>query len=80
MRRVTLGPLTNLQSVINGLQEVELASAENDLIDIAQAYAISGTFTATRTLNVGTSTLAQTQAFLATLIQDFQRGGANRTT
>jgi hypothetical protein len=63
-----------------GLKEVELASAEYNLVDIVAPFVITGTYTETRTLNVGVSTLAQTQAFIATLIEDIRRGGESRST
>lgn len=60
--------------------EIFRASNENDTIDIANAFTIKGTFTATRTLNVTAPTLANVAAVLATLLQDMQRGGTNRNT
>jgi hypothetical protein len=68
------------QAVRDALREIELASAEVNTIDIVTPYTITGTYTETRSLNVGVSTLAQTQAFLATLINDFKRGGESRST
>lgn len=62
------------------IEELVRASADENIIDIAQAFTIAGDYTDTRTLNVGTSTLAETQAFIATLIADFKRGGSNRST
>lgn len=67
-------------AVADALKEVELASAEFNILDMANAFTITGAYTETRTLNVGVSTLAQTQAFIATLIDDLKRGGANRST
>lgn len=64
----------------DALREVELASAEFNLVDIAAAFTITGTYTETRTLDVGVSTLAETQAFIATLIEDLKRGGESRST
>jgi len=64
----------------DALREIELASAEWNTVDIAAAFEITGTYTETRTLNVGVSTLAQTQAFIATLINDLKRGGESRST
>jgi len=83
MRRVELtGALGRIkdQAVKDALKEVELASAEFNLVDIASAFTIEGAFTETRTLDVGTSTLAETQAFIATLIGDLQRGGESRSS
>lgn len=56
------------------------ASRDADLVDIAQNYVITGTFTPTRNLNVTSPTTANIAAVLATLIFDFQAGGPNRTT
>lgn len=56
-------------------QEVERASREANPSAIAMDFTITGVYTPLRTLNVGTSTLAQTQAFLATLISDLKAGG-----
>lgn len=64
----------------DALKEIELASNEANIVDIAQAFTITGSYTETRSLQVGVSTLAQTQAFIATLIADLQRGGAFRST
>lgn len=55
------------------------ASRDADLVDIAQNYTITGTFTPTRNLNVTSPTTANIAAVLATLISDFQAGGPNRT-
>jgi len=61
-------------------QELMLASGEQNIVDIAAAFAVDGDYTETRELHVGTSTLEETQAFLATLIADLKRGGSNRST
>jgi hypothetical protein len=61
------------------VRSIATASQENDVIDLAAAYTIVGAFTATRTLNVGTATLADLIAVFCTLITDLQAGGANRT-
>lgn len=82
MRRVELtGALGRIKdpAAKDALREIELASAEFNLVDIAAAFTIEGAFTETRTLNVGTSTLAETQAFIATFIEDLKRGGESRT-
>jgi hypothetical protein len=62
--------------------EIFRASNENDTIDIAQGFTIpaTGTYPATRTLNVTAPTLANVVAVLATLLEDLQRGGTNRNT
>lgn len=83
MRRVDLGATIGAirdESTRSALREIELASAEVDLVDIASAFTIGNSYTETRTLNVGTSTLAQTQAFIATFIDDLKRGGQHRNT
>jgi hypothetical protein len=64
----------------DALKEVELASAEFNLVDIAAPFVITGAYTETRELEPGVSTLAETQAFLATLIDDLKRGGQSRST
>lgn len=61
------------------IEEIIKASADDNLVDIAAAFEITGSYAETRTLNVGTSTLAETQAFIATLIEDLRRGGQHRT-
>lgn len=83
MRTVYISPILGRikdPAAAEALREIELASAEVNITDIAAAFVIEGTYTETRTLNVGVSTLAQTQAFIATLINDFKRGGSNRST
>jgi hypothetical protein len=64
----------------DALKELELASNEADIVDIAAAFTITGAYTETRELEVGVSTLAETQAFIATFIDDLKRGGRFRTT
>lgn len=68
------------RAVADALREIINASADENLIDIAAPYTVDGTYTETRELHVGTSTLEETQAFIATLISDLKRGGQNRTT
>lgn len=83
MRPVYISPSIGLvkdRAVADALREVELASAEFNLLDIANAFTITGAYTETRELEIGVSTLAETQAFIATLIADFKRGGSNRST
>lgn len=63
----------------SAIQEIVNASADENLVDIAAAFEITGSYTETRTLNVGVSTLAETQAFIATLVEDLKRGGQHRT-
>jgi hypothetical protein len=66
----------NVQSIFN---EIFRASQDGDIVDIGQAFTITGTFTATRTLNVTSPTLANAVAVLATLISDLQHGGSTKT-
>lgn len=82
MRRVNLSQIGRIKdpAAQDAIREIERASAEVDLLDIANAFTITGTYTETRTLNVGTSTLAETQAFVATFISDCKRGGQHRAT
>lgn len=86
MRKITQVNQANLSKVSPELQamldEIFRASNENDTIDISNAFTIpaTGTFPATRTLNVTAPTLANVVAVLATLLQDLQRGGTNRNT
>lgn len=80
MRKLVQPPMIgvprNIQAVIS---EICRASQDGDIVDIGQAYTISGTFTATRTLNVTSPTLANAVAVLATLISDLQHGGSTKT-
>lgn len=83
MRRVDIDPSIGRvrdPATRDALKEIQLASAEWNLADIAAPYVIEGSYTETRTLNVGVSTLAETQAFIATLIEDLRRGGESRST
>jgi hypothetical protein len=76
MRRVNINP-TN---VLASLNEIGRASAENDLVDISQAFTLSGTLTPTYVLNLTSPTAANIAAVLGTLILAMQKGGINRTT
>lgn len=76
MRPVTLNP-TNL---VEALREIERASHDADIVEIAQNFSITGVLTPTRTLNLTAPTAANIAAVLGTLISDMQRGGLNRTT
>jgi hypothetical protein len=81
MRRISINTgMVKDRAVAALLEEIQKASADENLTDIAAPFIIEGTYTETRTLNVGTSTLAETQAFIATLIGDLKRGGSNRST
>lgn len=76
MRPVTLNP----DNVRASLQEIERASHENDAVEIAQNFSMSGTLTPTRVLSLTAPSLANIAAVLGTLISDMQKGGLNRTT
>lgn len=82
MRRINLSGIGFVKdpSVRDALNEIQLASAEVDLTDIANTFIVSGSYTRTTTLNVTSPTLANAVAFLATFIDDCKRGGANRST
>lgn len=76
MRPVTINP----RNVEASLTEIERASHENDVVELAQAFTITGAYTPTRVLDVTTATLPDLIAFVATWVADRQRGGQNRTT
>lgn len=83
MRRIDISPtIGRVQdpAARDAFREIELASAEWNTVDIATSFEITGSYTETRTLNVGVSTLAETQAFIATLVNDLKRGGESRST
>lgn len=85
MKRLSLGtpgqsPEAKLDWIVTSLRKIEDASRGNDPVIIAQNYTLTGTNTATRNLNLTAPTLANVVAVLATIIQDLQKGGANRTT
>jgi hypothetical protein len=78
MRPLNLGHDTCQDPVAERkFQEIERASKENDPAQIAADFTI-GTFTELRTINVGTSTLTETQQVLATLLSDLAAGGQFR--
>jgi hypothetical protein len=56
------------------------ASQENDVVDIASAFTITGTYTTTRSLNASTAALADVINVFCTLLADLKAGGQNRTT
>jgi len=82
MKRVTLVSvgLVKDEAARSALKEIEGASAEFNLLDIANAFTINAAYTPTRSLNVSAPTLANAVAFLATFIDDCKRGGSNRST
>lgn len=81
MRPVNLPQIGTVRDPIarEAFKEIELASKEVDLLDIANAFTVNGSFTETRELNVTAPTLANAVAFLATFIADCKRGGQHRT-
>lgn len=76
MRPVTINP----NNVGAALDEIQRASHEGDLVEIAQNFTITGTLTETTALNVSSPTAANIAAVLGTLITIMQKGGLNRTT
>lgn len=78
MRPVTIFDKAN---VLAALTELERASHEADLTEIAQAFtADTASFTPTFQLNTITPSAANIANFLATLLTAMQKGGTNRTT
>lgn len=80
MRRVTLNGIGQIEdlAVRAAIDELMLASAENDLLDIATPFTTNAAFTETRVLNVTAPSLANIAAVLATFIADCKRGGQFR--
>ena len=79
MRPVSFGAQQARDAIAEAkFQEIERASREYDLATMMGEF-VPGTFTELRTLNVGSSTLTQTQQVLATLIADLARGGSKRS-
>lgn len=77
MRPVTINPY----NVPAALQEIERASHDGDVVEIAQNFTFSGTVTSMMVLNMGAAASASNcAAVLATLLQTMQKGGLNRTT
>lgn len=76
MRPVTLNP----NDPRSALQEIERASHEADVTEMAQNFSFDASFTQELELAVAVPTLANTNAVLASLIQILQKGGLNRTT
>lgn len=67
------GVPANIQSIFN---EIFRASQEGDIVDIGQAFTITGTYVETRELDLSSPTAANVAAVLATLLTDLKRGGA----
>lgn len=85
MRPVTVGPLPMglAKEVADWLRalatEIENASRTADPVVIAKNFSETGTLGAeSRALEVGTPTLANTNAVLATLLRDLKSGGIRR--
>jgi hypothetical protein len=76
MRPVTLGH----RDVDADLREIERASHEGEMVEIAQNFSVNGPFVQTFILNTNPPTTTNIVAVLATFIQVLQRGGLNRTT
>ena len=76
MRPVTINP----DNVKAALVEIQSASHDADIVEIAQNFVLSGTLTPTYTLNLTSPTAANIAAVLGTLLLAFQKGGVNRTT
>jgi hypothetical protein len=81
MRKISQLPMNGVpQNIQRAFNQITAASRDADLVDISQGYTITGSYTATRTLNVTSPTLANIAAVLATFLADCQAGGPNRTT
>ncbi len=76
MRPVTINP----HHTAAALNELQNASRENDLVDIAQNFSMTGTLTSTTVLNLSAPTAANIAAVLGTLLEIMQKGNINRTT
>jgi hypothetical protein len=76
MRPVTINP----RNTAAALTEIAAASRENDVVDIAQNFSFDTEPAQTTALLVGSPTLANTNAVLATVLQIMQKGGINRAT
>lgn len=79
MRKLFQMPMVGIPTPIQNIfNEIFRASQEADLVDIGNGFTFNGSFTETRELNVTSPTAANTNAVLATLIRDLQRGGATK--
>lgn len=81
MKKLTLGTPGGPQDIgwaHRALKAIERASYE-DIEQVMDDYTIEGTFTPTRTLDGGAATLDELRAFIATLVQDLQKRGQNRS-
>lgn len=73
-------PEQKLQWLEDAVRNLAGASTDQNPVDIASEYTITGTLTPTRSIDVTTPTAANIAAVLATLISDLQKGGSTRTT
>ena len=81
MRKINKPNMVGIpQQTQNVFDLIFRASQDADIVDLAQAFTISGTFTPTTTLNVTSPTAANIAAVLATFLLYCQSGGPNRTT
>lgn len=77
MRPVTINP-NNVQA---SLTEIERASHEADLVEIAQNFTVdNAAFTEGFQVHTNSPSLANLAQVLATLITVMRKGGLNRTT
>ena len=76
MRPVTSNPDNVHATVV----ELAQASRENDLVDVAQNFTMTGTLTSTTNLNLSSPTVANVAAVLGTLLEIMQKGGVHRST
>lgn len=80
MKKLALGNPTwpgEVAWAVRSLKTIERASFE-DAETIFDDLTITGTYTATRTLDADTATLSDLIAFVATLVSDIQKRGQNR--
>jgi hypothetical protein len=82
MRPVTAPQTSQIKDMATkaSIQELERASHEADITEMAQNFTFDASFTQTLALTVSSPTLANTNLVLATLLQMMQKGGLNRTT
>lgn len=83
MRRASIGSANGPAAspferwVASALSELERASHEQVMVDIAEAYTVTN-YTVSRTLNAGTATTQELADFVATLIDDLKAGEVKR--
>ena len=65
--------------LMDAIREIESASADADIGELADAYSIAhAPTTPVRSLDCATATLANVRDFLGTLITDLQKRGTHR--